>query len=107
MKLAVLLLTLAAVSADAAEKKKAPVKARNTVTLTGCVDQRGDDFVLAGDRELAKVTTLRGDGFPDDNFGRHMGHKVRVHGRPVNGEFKVSKIEHLADSCAPDSRSVK
>ena len=75
-------------------------------TLTGCMDQRGDIFVLRGDVQLKTITVLHGVGFSDDNFARHMGHKVTVNGTLANeGDqkvMKVRKITTVSDVCSPD-----
>jgi hypothetical protein len=87
------------------EKHKAAAKPART-SLTGCVDQRGETYVLTGDKELNEVAVLHGDGFSDDNFARHMGHKVTVEGT-ISREgdepsIKVRKITDISDSCSPE-----
>lgn len=73
--------------------------------LTGCVDEQDGAYVLVDDRTLSPIANLVADGFPQEGFAKHMGHKVTVRGtsnpggtRPV---FKVRTIEPVADSCAP------
>lgn len=86
-----------------AEKK---VQKPAETTMTGCVDQREDVFVLTGDEQLKAVAVLHGDGFSDDNFARHMGHKVTVQGSlSVSGEqrvMKVRKITQVSETCSPE-----
>jgi hypothetical protein len=53
-----------------AEKK---VQKPAETTMTGCVDQRGDNFVLTGDEQLKSIAVL-----------------------------KVRKITHVSDSCSPE-----
>src|SRR4051812_8048254 len=67
-----------AAGADKKPGKRAP--AAKTTTFTGCIDQRGANYVLTGDKELHTVAVLHGDGFEDDNFAREMGHKVTIEG---------------------------
>jgi hypothetical protein len=74
-------------------------KAKQT-TMTGCVDERGERYVLSSESDMSKLTTLKGKAFSDDNFARYVGHKVTVHGS-LNGEsFEVTKIDNISDTCA-------
>lgn len=84
-------------------KRSKPAKPPQT-TLTGCVDERGEAYVLTGDRELRRVATLEGAGFSNDNFARYVGHKVTVHGKMAGETFRVSKIDDLGAGCAPEER---
>lgn len=75
-------------------------------TLTGCVDQRGNDFVLAGDKELHEIAVLHYVGMSDDNFAREVGHKVTVEGTlskeggtPV---MRVTKLKTISETCSPE-----
>jgi hypothetical protein len=99
-----LIVCLAGCLLAAPAEKKAQKPAETT--MTGCVDQRGDNFVLTGDEQLKAIAVLHGDGFPDENFARHMGHKVTVQGTlSSEGEqqvMKVLKITHVSDSCSPE-----
>jgi hypothetical protein len=99
-----LIVCLAACLLAAPAEKKAPKPAETT--MTGCVDQRGDNFVLTGDERLDAVAVLHGDGFSDDSFARHMGHKVTVQGTLSRERdqqvMRVRKITHVSDSCSPE-----
>lgn len=96
--------------ASAADKKPSkPAKrapAASTTMFTGCIDQRGDNYVLTGDKELHTVAILHGDGFEDDNFAREMGHKVTVEGTLAGDAdpktIRVKKVTKISDTCAPD-----
>lgn len=74
-------------------------------TYTGCVDERDGAFVLTGDRELVTKAVLRGDGFTDDAFARHVGHKVKVEAvLSKEGDkqvLRVKKITTVSESCEP------
>jgi len=93
----------------AADKKPAkPSKgaAVKTTSFTGCIDQRGENYVLTGDKELRTVAILHGEGFKDDNFARDMGHKVTIEGT-LTGDadpktIRVTKVTKISDSCAPE-----
>jgi hypothetical protein len=91
--------------ASAQEKPKGATRPAGSV-MTGCIDQRGEQYVLTGDKELNAVAILHGDGFSDDNFARYMGHKVSVEGTSSReGEtvtVRVRKITDIADSCSPE-----
>jgi hypothetical protein len=84
-------------------------KVGKQTTLTGCIDQDGDKFVLTGDRELRKVATLQAPaGVRDDNmFGRHVGHKVTITGVVSDaGEsptVAVKAVKMISETCEPAS----
>ena len=75
-------------------------------TLTGCVDQRGNDFVLTGDKELLEIAVLHYVGISDDNFAREVGHKVTVEGKlSKEGDtrvMRVTKLTTISESCSPE-----
>jgi hypothetical protein len=75
-------------------------------SLTGCVDQRGNDFVLAGDKELHQIAVLHYVGMSDDNFAREVGHKVTVEGTlSKDGDvpvMRVTKLKTISETCSPD-----
>jgi hypothetical protein len=89
-----------------ARKKPAPRPSSAVRTLTGCLDQRGESYVLTGDRELRRIVTLEGDGFSNDNFARYLGHKVKLQGRLAsredNAAFRVREIATVSETCKPD-----
>lgn len=93
-------------SSDAHKKTKPKSDAPNLVTFTGCVDQRGENYVLANDRNLKTEAILHGDGFSDDNFARHLGHQVSIRGTLTTDAdpkvISVKKIDDVADACAPE-----
>jgi hypothetical protein len=97
------LLSLAsATAAQTAKKKSAPAKADQS--LTGCVDQRGERFVLRDGKTTKVMAHLEGVGFSNDNFAQHLGHRVTVHGKLESGEpamMRVRRIELVADVCEP------
>jgi hypothetical protein len=71
-------------------------------TMTGCVDQKGDLFVLIGPH-MQSETILKGRAFSDDNFARFVGHKATVKGElKEEGDRKVLhavRVEKAADTC--------
>ena len=75
-------------------------------TLTGCVDQRGSDYVLAGDKELHEIAVLHYVGISDDNFAREVGHKVTVEGTLTKeGDtqvMRVTKLTTISETCEPN-----
>jgi hypothetical protein len=91
------------------QKKEAPKqekKSDNTSSMTGCVDQQDGRYVLTDDRGLNRIADLEADGFPDEGFAKHMGHKVIVRGIKSAGDtprFKVRTIETVSDTCAPQN----
>ena len=54
--------------------------------ITGCLDQRGESYVLKSEKNMKEVTALKGKAFSDDNFARYVGHTVTVYGTR-NGNF--------------------
>src|ERR671915_54788 len=86
---------LAAPEKTQKKPKKAPESA-----LTGCVDQRGEQYVLTSEKDMTAVSQLRGKAFSDDNFARYVGRKVTVEGNTSNGVFEVTKITQVAESCS-------
>lgn len=106
MKRALLLLSLlslaAALEAQTSKKKPSPAKADQS--LTGCVDQRDERFVLRDGKSTKVMAHLEGVGFSNDNFAQHLGHRVTVHGKLEAGEpplIKVRRIEMVSEVCEP------
>ncbi len=91
---------LAAAQADAEKKGKAAQAKQESVT--GCVDQRGEAYVLAG-AGMKQEAKLAGKAFSDDNFARYIGHKVTVHGTVDRSAspvvVHVVRIEDVSNTC--------
>ncbi len=72
-------------------------------SLTGCVDERDGRYVLTDDRELSPIANLEADGFPQEGFAKHLGHKVTVRGTSTPGDprptFKVRSIATVSETC--------
>jgi len=83
-----------------AEAKKAEA------ALTGCVDEQDGQYVLIDYRTMNPIANLVADGFPTEDFAKHVGHKVTVRGTSSPGgarpDFKVRTIEPISDQCAPE-----
>jgi hypothetical protein len=92
----------------AQEQKAAPEKDPKSVSLTGCVDERDGSYVLTDDKELAPIANLAADGFPQEGFAKHLGHKITVRGISTPGDprptFKVRSITAVSDTCAPQQQ---
>jgi hypothetical protein len=82
------------------QKKPASASEKTQSSLTGCLDQRGERYILASEADMSKVTALKAKGMPDDNFARYIGHKVTVRGAQNGDIFEVVKIENISDTCA-------
>ena len=95
---------LSAQKEDKTRKDSAP-KAK-VEALAGCVDERGETYVLVGDVRLKVIAKLKGRAFSDDNFARYVGHKVTVHGElKQDGEDKVLYVTKIDDGglgCSPE-----
>ena len=105
---AVLALFLAATAIGGAadttkNRKPSQTQSANAESMTGCLDQRGEAYYLAGP-DLKAEAQLKGKSFSDDNFARYIGHLVTVTGsvdrtfadKPV---VSVLKIENVKDTC--------
>ena len=98
-------MAVAAAAADTPpEKKKADAKSG---TYSGCIDQRGEQYVLSGTSQMRTVAILRGKGFSDENFARYIGHSVTLTAEEQNeGETRillVSKIDDRGAGCSGGS----
>ena len=92
-----------ALCAQQAEQEKRAPEAKTT-SITGCVDQRGERYVLSGMRQMKTIAVLRGKGFSDDNFARYVGHTITVEAEQQReGDttvLLVSKIEDGGVGCS-------
>jgi len=92
------------------QKENAPkkdAKASGT-SLTGCVDEQEGRYILTDDRELTPMANLEADGFPQEGFAKHLGHKVTVRGTSSPGDprpiFKVRSIATVSETCGPQKQ---
>jgi hypothetical protein len=75
-------------------------------SLTGCVDERDGQYVLTNDTNLQTVARLQPEaGTADDNFARHVGHKVTVRGKLSREDdtppvMTVQSVAPVSDTCA-------
>lgn len=87
------------------QQEKAPKKdAKQAETsLTGCVDEQDERYILTDDREIKPIANLEADGFPQEGFAKHLGHKVTVRGVSSPGDprptFKVRSITLVSETC--------
>jgi len=106
MRNAMALLMLAAGVAAASPQGKAGPAAK--ASLTGCLDERDGQYVLTNDTNLQPTARLKpAAGSPEDNFARHMGHKVTVRGVLSKEEtlpiMTVESVQTVSQTCAPAS----
>jgi hypothetical protein len=67
-------------------------------TLTGVVDQSGENYILADTERVQPLAVLHGKGFTDDNFARFVGLRVTISGDMVTeGGRKVLYVRNLSD----------
>jgi hypothetical protein len=97
--------TTLAVAAAQTEKQQPKSASKTGASLTGCIDEQDGHYVLVDDRTLTPIASLEADGFPQEAFAKHLGHRVTVRGilnpgaaRPV---FKVRSVDKISDTCAP------
>ncbi len=86
---------------QAEQPRKADPK--GTVLLSGCVDEHDGQYILIHNQNRDLIATLEAEGFPSENFARHLGHTVTVRGTSnPNGAhpvIKVRSVEATADTC--------
>jgi len=78
------------------------------VSLTGCVDEREGKYVLTNDTNLEPTARLQpAAGSPEDNFARHMGHKVTVRGTLSKADplpiMTVESVDTVSQTCSSAS----
>jgi hypothetical protein len=87
-------------AAGQSRKKAAPNAGES---MSGCVDEHDGQYVLIHDQTRNLIANLEAEGFPTENFARHLGHKVTVRGTSnPNGAhpvFKVRSVETISDTC--------
>ena len=88
------------------DKKDKALSRPAAVTMSGCIGEASDgNFILTDNKELNKIITLHGEGFPDEGFAKHLGHQVKVTGRIAKeGDeqvLRVKKIETVSETCHP------
>jgi hypothetical protein len=98
-------LILIAPLAEPAQKQKKQVKMQ---TLSGCVDEKPDVYILRSDDMLKEIATLESVGFDKTNFARFVGHKVSISGQlneetqpPTLRVTSPDHIKNISDICAP------
>ena len=99
------LLLILPLAAPAQKQKKSSVKMD---TLTGCVDEKTDAYILRTDDMLKELATLEPVGFDRTSFARFVGHKVSISGQLISSTqpptMRVSSLDHIkniSDICAP------
>ena len=96
-------LCLLAVTIAAAQKDKPAAAKTKQTTLTGCIDQRGETYVITEDTAMKAQAVLKGRAFSDDNFARFIWTKAAATGELKDEEGKrllhVTKIETVAGTC--------
>lgn len=98
------------VAAAAPQSAKARPAAK--ASLTGCVDERDGQYVLTNDTNLQPSARLKpAAGSPEDNFARHVGHKVKMRGVLSKEDplpiMTVESVETVSETCAPSAETQK
>jgi hypothetical protein len=77
-------------------------------TMTGCVDEKTEVYILTSDDMLKELAILEAVGFEKTNFARFVGHKVSISGKLVTTTepptMQVSNFDHIkniSDICTP------
>lgn len=101
LSIAVALAGLLSANPEEKHQKQPATASDNTQSsLTGCLDQRGERYILASEAEMSKVTALKAKRMSNDNLARYIGHKVTVRGKQNGDIFEVVKIENISDTCS-------
>ena len=107
--LGLLMLTVCVASAAPQSGKAKPAA---KASLTGCVDERDGEYVLTNDTNLESTARLKpAAGSPEDNFAKHVGHKVKVRGVLSKQDplpiMTVESVETVSETCAPSAETQK
>ncbi len=99
---------LVGVSVAIAAPQSAKPKPANKTSMTGCVDEHDGQYILTNDTNLQPTATLQpAAGSPEDNFARHMGHKVTVRGTLSKTDtlpvITVDSVATVSETCAPST----
>ena len=71
---------------------------QSVTTLTGVIDQEGEDYVLTGEEAMKTTAILRARGFSQDNFAHFVGNRVQVRGEmATEGDRRILTIRSLND----------
>ena len=105
-----LLMLTVCMAAAAPQSGKARPAAK--ASLTGCVDERDGEYVLTDDTDLQPTARLKpAAGSPEDNFARHVGHKVKLRGMLSKEDplpiVTVETVETVSETCAPSAETQK
>lgn len=95
-----------------AQSRPARSQSAAKATLTGCVDERDGEYVLTNDTNLQPTARLKpAAGSPEDNFARHVGHKVKLQGMLSKEDplpiLTVEKVAVVSETCTPSGETQK
>ena len=83
---------------NTAKPRKGAEAKQSAATLTGILDQKGEDYVLSGEDAMQPAAVLRASGFSPDNFARFVGMRVQVRGElSTEGDRRILTIKSLDD----------
>jgi len=68
-------------------------------TLTGVINQEGEDYVIAETESMKPIATLQGVEFTTENFANFIGQTVKVRGTLITPKQsrKILRVRTLAD----------
>ena len=85
--------------------KKQKKAAKDTVTLTGCIDQREESFFLTDPANMRVVARLEGDDPERSSYAKYLGQKVTATGWPSKSgsvpSMRVRSIKVVSETCSP------
>ena len=86
-------------SANRMKRPSAAAPATTGQSITGCVDQQGDRYVIR-DVQTDRLIELQPSGASADNeFARFVGHQAQASGSLSSDTLTVSQIGQVADMC--------
>jgi len=108
----VLAVLMLAVCVAAAAQQAGQARPAAKASLTGCVDERDGEYVLTNDTNLQPTARLKpAAGSSEDNFARHVGHKVKLRGVLANADplpiMTVESVTTVSETCAPSAEAGK
>src|SRR5574340_160256 len=85
---------------------RAAEKVTKSTTLTGCLDQKDGQYVLAEEQTLKSLAALQAEGFSQEGFAKYLGNKIAVQGSlSSSGDppvMKVRSVRKVSDLCGSE-----
>lgn len=80
-------------------------------SITGCLDEKSDYYVIRSERMLRELAALEPVGFEKQLFARFVGHRVTITGELVGASDpptlrvkSYSNIKDISETCTPGDK---